>query len=128
MAIPTPTVIATGFADAVGCDYQSSHNRLIVADAGNGKLSAVNVATHAVTVLGTGYHSLDDVVVSRDDVHAYVIDRQAGGVGVLMRVDLADANRIHAHVIANVPNQPGQIALDEAHGFAYVPEFGAGRL
>jgi len=128
MAPPTPTVIATGFADAVGCDYQSSQNRLIVADAGNGKLSAVNVATHAITVLGTGYHSLGDVVVSRDDVHAYVVD-QSGGVGTLMRIDLANANRVHAHVIAAVPNQPGQIALDEAHGFAYMPEFGpAGRL
>lgn len=129
MPIPTPTVIATGFADAVGCDYQPSQNRLIVADAGNGKLSAVNATTHVSTLLGSGYHSLADVVVSKDDVHAYVNDRQAGGVGILMRVDLANADRVHAHVIANVPNQPGQIALDEAHGFAYVPEFApAGRL
>jgi len=129
MAVPTPVVIATGFADAVGCDYQPSQNRLIIADAGNGKLSAVNAATHAVTLLGSGYHSLADVVVSKDDVHAYVNDRQVGTVGTLMRVDLANADRVHAHVIANVPNQPGQIALDEAHGCAYVPEFApAGRL
>jgi hypothetical protein len=129
MPIPTPTVIATGFADAVGCDYQPSHNRLIVADAGNGKLSAVDATTHVSTLLGSGYHSLSDVVVSSDDVHAYVNDRQAGGVGILMRVDLAAADRVHAHVIANVPNQPGQIALDEAHGFAYMPEFAsAGHL
>jgi hypothetical protein len=128
MPVPSPVVIATGFADALGCDYQPSQNRLIVADAGNGKLSAVNATTHVSTLLGSGYHSLADVVVSKDDVHAYVNDRQAGGAGILMRVDLANADRVHAHVIANVPNQPGQIALDEAHGFAYMPEFGAGRL
>src|SRR5260221_12330608 len=46
-----------------------------------------------------------------------------------MRINLAAAGRVHAPVIGNVPNQPGQLALDEAHGFAYMPEFGsAGRL
>jgi hypothetical protein len=126
MPIPTPTVIATGFADALGCDYHELSGRLIIADAGNGTISAVNVTTHVHTVLGTGYHSLDDVVLSVDGVHAYVIDRAAGGVGTLMRVALASANRAAAHVIASLPNQPGQIALDEAHGYAYLPEFRPG--
>ncbi len=41
-----------------------------------------------------------------------------------MRIDLANADRVNAQVICeNVPNRPGQIALDEAHGVAYMAEF-----
>jgi hypothetical protein len=127
MAVPTPVVIATGFADAVGCDYQPSQNRLIVADAGNGKLSAVNATTHATTLLGSGYHSLQDVVVSKDDVHAYVNDRQAGGVGILMRSTWQRQPRARArHRQRAQPARPDASTRRTLCLYAGVP--GAGRL
>jgi hypothetical protein len=76
-------------------------------------------------VLGTGYNQPEDVVLSADDVHAYVTER----TGNLLRVDLNNANRAAATVIASGMTAPHQIVLDEAHHVAYVVEFApAGRI
>ena len=124
MPIPVPTTIATGFSDAAGCAYQRSTDRLLVADAGAGTISAVTAHTHVKTVLGTGYNAPSDIVLSADGVHAYVTENP----GTLLRVTLSSANRAAATVIASGLNGVDQIALDEAHGFAYVVESAASRL
>ena len=77
-------------------------------------------------VLGSGYNQPEDVVLSADDVHAYVTER----TGNLLRVDLNNASRAAATVIASGLTAPHQIVLDEAHHVAYVVEFApaVGRL
>jgi hypothetical protein len=124
MPLPVPTTIASGFADAVGCAYQVSTDRLFVADAGNGTISTVTTHTHVKTVIGTGYNAPSDIVLSADGLHAYVTENP----GTLLRVTLAGANRAAATVVASGLSGVGQIALDEAHGFAYVVEYGASRI
>ncbi len=124
MPLPTPTPIATGFADLFGSAYRLDHDQLLVADAGAGTISAINTHTHVKTVLGTGYHALHDIVLSADGVHAYV----AESPGNLLRVDLSSANRAAASVIASGLNGIDQIALDEPRGVAYVCEFTASKI
>ena len=127
MSVPTPTTIATGFADAAGCAYRRSQDQLLVADNGNGTIASVLVHTHAHSVLGTGYHNPHDIVLSADGIHAYVLE--AGGTGDLLHVDLGTPNRASATVIATGLSQPDQLVVDEAHGYAYVTEFkSAGHL
>ena len=118
--MPTPVSIVTGLAGAVGCDFQSTQNRLIYVEYG-GSLSSLNLAAPAHTVLGSGYTTPEDVKVSQDGVHAYVDER----TGDLVRVSLASANRSAATVIASGMTAPQQIALDEAHNAAYVVEYAA---
>jgi hypothetical protein len=119
MPLPVPTTIASGFADATGSAYRLDHDQLIIVDSGNGTISAVAVHTGVTTVLGTGYNAPGDIVLSADGVHAYVMENP----GTLLRVDLGSANRAAATVIASGLFEPDQIALDEAHGCAYVAEF-----
>ena len=76
-------------------------------------------------VLGTGYTQPEDVAVDAAESHAYVTERS----GNLLRVDLANANRAAATVVASGLTAPHQISLDEAHGYAYLVEFAdPGRL
>jgi DNA-binding beta-propeller fold protein YncE len=76
-------------------------------------------------VLGTGYTHPEDVVVSADGGHAYVTERS----GNLLRVDLANADRVHATVVSSGMTAPHQIALDESRSQAYVVEYAnPGRL
>ena len=124
MPLPVPTTIATGFADLFGSAYRQDHDQLIVADAGAGTITAVNTHTHVKTVLGTGYNSLHDIILSADGVHAYVGESP----GTLLRINLSSANRAAAAVVASGLNGIDQIALDETHGLAYVAEFTAGRI
>src|ERR687883_1664107 len=124
MPLPVPTTIATGFADATGSAYRRDHDQLIVVDSGAGTISAVNAHTHVKTVLGTGYTAPHDIVLSADGVHAYV----AESPGTLLRINLSSANRAAATVIASGLNGIDQIALDEAHGVAYVAEFTASKI
>jgi sugar lactone lactonase YvrE len=93
-------------------------------DSGAGTISAVNAHTHVKTVLGTGYTAPHDIVLSADGVHAYV----AESPGTLLRINLSSANRAAATVIASGLNGIDQIALDEAHGVAYVAEFTASKI
>ncbi|MDX6695678.1 MAG: hypothetical protein QOF02_3281 [Blastocatellia bacterium] len=73
-------------------------------------------------VLGTGYNQPEDIKVTSGGRYAYVTER----TGNLLRVDLTNANRAAAQVITSGLVAPHQIALDEEHGQAYVPEFTGG--
>ncbi len=73
----------------------------------------------AVTVLGTGYQQPEDVRLSMDDIHAYLTERS----GELLRVDLNNANRPAATVIASGMVAPQQLFLDEPHHAAYLVEY-----
>ena len=124
MPLPIPTTIATGFADLSGSSYRVSSDQLYVADAGAGNISAVTAHTHVKTVLGTGFNAPHDVELSVDGLHAYV----AESPGTLLRLSLSNMNRAAATVVAAGLNGVDQIALDEAHGVAYVAEFTGGHI
>lgn len=124
MALPVPITIATGFADLLGSSYRLSADQLYVADAGAGNISAVNAHTHVKTVLGSGYNAPHDVELSVDGLHAYV----AESPGTLLRLSLTNMNRAAATVVAAGLNGIDQVALDEAHGVAYVAEFTGGHI
>ena len=125
MSLPVPTTIATGFGGNVGCAYRRSTDQLLIVDSTSpSTIYAVNAHTHVKTVIGTGYTALHDIALSADGLHAYL----AESPGSLLRVALASANRASATVVASGLNGAEQIALDEAHGFAYVAEFTAGQL
>lgn len=70
-------------------------------------------------VLGTGYVQPEDVVLSGDGLHAYITER----TGALLKVDLNNANRAAATVVAGGMTAPHQIALDEDHGYAFIVEY-----
>jgi len=125
MSLPVPTTIASGFGGIMGCAYRRSTDQLLIVDCTSpSTIYAVNAHTHVKTVVGTGYTALHDIALSADGLHAYL----AESPGSLLRVALANANRAAATVIASGLNGADQIALDEAHGFAYVAEFTAGRV
>jgi hypothetical protein len=124
MPLPVPTAIATGFADLTGSSYRVSTDQLYLADAGANNISAVTAHTHAKTVLGTGYNAPSDVELSVDGVHAYVAEKP----GTLLRLALTNMNRSAATVVASGFNGIDQVALDEAHGVAYVAEFTGGHI
>ena len=75
----------------------------------------------AYAFIGTGYTEPEDVEVSASNTTAYVTERS----GALLRVSLVgpNANRASATVVSSGMTAPHQIALDEAHGAAYVVEF-----
>jgi hypothetical protein len=119
MPLPNPVVIASGFADAVGCCYRQATDQLLVADDGNGQIVAVKGhAPHTRTVLGSGYHGVTDIELSQDGLHAYVADSP----GTFYRVPLSNLNHAAAAVVATGMTNIDQIALDEGHGVAYVCE------
>jgi hypothetical protein len=124
MPLPVPVNIATGFADLTGSCYRLATDQLYVADDGAGNISAVNPHTHAKTVLGTGYNFPSDIELSADGLHAYITENP----GTLLRVSLTNMNRAAATVVASGFNGIDQVALDEAHGFAYVAEFTGGGI
>ena len=124
MPLPVPTTIATGFADLSGSSYRLSTDQLYVADAGAGNISAVTGHTHVKAVLGGGYNAPSDIELSVDGLHAYVAEKP----GTLLRLSLTNLNRAAAIVVASGLNGIDQIALDEAHGSAYVAEFTGGHI
>jgi len=124
MPIPVPVAIATGFDDLVGSSYRVATDQLYAADAGNGELVAVTAHTHVKSVLGTGYNAPSDIELSVDGLHAYVTENP----GTLLRVALGSMNRAAATVVASGMNGIDQVALDEAHGYAYVCEFTGGHI
>ncbi len=118
------TTILTGVGGAIGCDYNASADQLVFVEYA-GKLSAVQTATHAYTVFGTGYTNPEDVKLSTNGSLAYVTERS----GDLVRVTLPNAPRSSAVVIATGMTAPQQMALDEARMQAYVVEYApSGRL
>jgi hypothetical protein len=70
-------------------------------------------------VLGTGYNQPEDIKVTSGGRYAYVTER----AGNFLRVDLTNANRAAAQLVTSGLTAPNQIALDEEHGQAYMPEF-----
>lgn len=124
MPLPIPTTIASGFADLSGCCYRVTTDELYVADDGSDTIVTVTAHTHVKTVVGTGYSGPSDVELSADGVHAYVTDAP----GTLLRLSLSNMNRAAATVVASGFNGIDQVALDEAHGFAYVAEFTGGHI
>jgi hypothetical protein len=69
--------------------------------------------------LGTGYTNPEDIAVCADEKTAYVTER----TGNLLKVDLGNAKRSAAKVIASGMEAPHQIHLDEVHQQAYVVEY-----
>jgi len=121
---PVPVAIATGFDDLVGSDYRVATDQLYATDAGDGEIVAVNGHSGVKAVLGTGYNAPSDIALSADGLHAYVAEKP----GSLLRVSLSSMNRAAATVVASGLNGIDQIALDEAHGYAYVAEFTGGHI
>ena len=79
----------------------------------------------AYRILGTGYQQPEDVALSADGTRAWITER----TGNLLRVELSSPGRSSATVVASGLTAPHQIALDEAHGRAYVVEHASnGRL
>jgi hypothetical protein len=124
MPLPVPTNIATGFADLGGSCYRLATDQLYVADGGSGDIYAVNAHTHAKTLLGTGYNAPSDIELSADGLHAYITENP----GTLLRVSLTSMNRAAATPVTTGLNGVDQVALDEAHGVAYVAEFTGGHI
>ena len=76
-------------------------------------------------VLGTGYNQPEDIVVMPDGVHAFVTER----AGNVLRVNLNNANRAAAQVLASGLTAPHQMQLDAMRNHVYVVEFApSGRL
>jgi hypothetical protein len=76
-------------------------------------------------IVGTGYTTPEDIAVASDENTAYVTER----TGNLLRVNLSNANRSAAVVVASGMQAPQQIYLDELHQQAYVVEYAnPGRL
>ena len=123
MTLPVPTTIATG-GNLSGSYYRINTDQLYLTDGSNGSLIAVTAHTHIKTVLGSGYNIPSDIELSADGLHAYVTEKP----GTLLRVSLTNMNRAAATVVASGLNGIDQIALDEAHGFAYVAEFTGGHI
>jgi hypothetical protein len=75
----------------------------------------------AYAVLGTGYEQPEDVRVSGDGSFAYVTER----AGNLLLVDLSNADRVNATMIASGMNAPQQLFVDQNAGLAYTVEYAA---
>jgi hypothetical protein len=76
-------------------------------------------------LIGIGYTTPEDIAVASDEKTAYVTER----TGNLLRVDLGNANRAAAVVVASGMHAPQQIWLDEVHQQAYIVEYAnPGRL
>lgn len=73
----------------------------------------------AYAVLGTGYEQPEDVRASSDGSFACVTER----AGNLLQVDLSNADRVNATVIASGMNAPQQLFVDENAGLAYTVEY-----
>ncbi len=75
--------------------------------------------------IGSGYTNPEDIAVLANENTAYVTER----AGNLLRVDLSNADRIHAISIASGLTAPQQLWVDEVHNEAYIVEYSnSGRL
>jgi hypothetical protein len=113
-----PTTVFSGLDGAVGCDYRINKNQIVLVEF-DGDIDVVNLSDNSHQIIGTGYQNLEDIKISKDGLHAYITERQ----GNLYKVDLANANRPQAHLVASGMTAPHQIVLDEDHNLAYVVEF-----
>jgi hypothetical protein len=117
MSIPVPTTITTG-TSGTGIAYWRERDLVLLTDSSSTSISAVDMKTHTVTIVGTGYNALHDIELSSDGVHAYVVEVN----GRLLRVPLNNLNRSAATIVAENlgPGGMSQIALDEKRGCAYI--------
>jgi hypothetical protein len=114
------TTIATKLGGARGSAYHPELHQIFFCNWTEGTLGALDVTTGELTVLGTGYQRPEDIVLTADLSTAYITQDD----GTLLRLDLTsdNLNRSEATVVSKDMNLPMQIALDEAHGWAYVVE------
>ncbi|MDB5095079.1 MAG: hypothetical protein JWO85_3180 [Candidatus Eremiobacteraeota bacterium] len=76
-------------------------------------------------VLGSGYTEPEDIIVGPDGRHAFVTER----TGNVLRVDLSNASRAAAQVLASGLTAPHQMQFDGLHNHVYVVEYAPnGRL
>jgi hypothetical protein len=76
-------------------------------------------------VLGSGYANPEDIIVKSDGRHAFVTERS----GTLLRVDLNNASRAMAGVVASGLHAPHQMQFDAGEEAIYLVEYDApGRL
>ena len=76
-------------------------------------------------MIGTGYTNPEDIAVASDEKTAYVTER----AGNLLKINLANANRLAATVLATGLTAPQQIFLDEVNNQVYLVEYAnSGRL
>jgi hypothetical protein len=76
-------------------------------------------------VLGTGYNEPEDIIVGLDGRHAFVSER----TGNILKVDLSNASRAAATVLATGLTAPQQMVFDSVHAHIFVVEYAAaGRL
>ena len=127
MTLPIPHSITPPTSGTYeGCAYWRDHDRLLVANQGDGKIYAlsgisdIGTPVKPVTVAGTGYHTPSDIVLSADGHSAYIAERAGGGN--LLRVPLSNLNYTAATVVAGSLGGGSitQIGLDEMHGFAFL--------
>ncbi len=127
MTLPIPHSISPPTGGTYdGCAYWQDHDKLLVANQGDGKIYALSAISNTsispkpVTVVGTGYNTPSDIMLSADGNTAYISERVGGGN--LLRVPLSNLNRAAATVIASGLGNGSinQIGLDETHGYAFV--------
>ncbi|MGB9177554.1 MAG: hypothetical protein WCB46_12585 [Methanoregula sp.] len=127
MTLPLPHSITPPTGGTYeGCAYWRDHDKLLVANQGDGKIYALSGISKTstipkpVAVVGTGYNTPSDIMLSADGSHAYIAERSGGGN--LLRVPLSNLNRAAATVVAGSLGGGSitQIGLDETHGLAFV--------
>lgn len=75
--------------------------------------------------IGSGYTTPEDIAVASDEKTAFVTER----TGNFLKVNLTNADRLSATVLATNLQAPQQIWLDEVHQQAYLVEYASpGRL
>lgn len=122
--MPPLRTFKTGLTGAIGCDFVPTSGTAVFVDYNAGTIQRIDVAAGTVTVIGSGYGLLEDIVVAPNG-RAYVTERQ----GTLYSVDLANANRASAQVVGSGLTAPQRVALSIDGNRAYIVEYrGAGRL
>jgi len=113
--------IAKGFkGGARGSAYHPELHQIIFCQWDQGTIAAIDAITGEYKVLGSGYQNPEDIVLTADLSTAYITEDE----GNLLRLDFTSDNldRSQAIVVSQGMKLPMQIALDEAHGKAYVVE------
>jgi hypothetical protein len=113
--------IVSGLDGASGGDYSVSLNQYVFVERSAGWIIRFDLGDRTISLIGSGYNEPTDIVIGGGGTHAYVVER--GGGGTLLHVDLSNADRASATVVTTgLGGIVGQLALDEAHGYAYVIE------
>ncbi|NOZ77973.1 MAG: hypothetical protein GXP48_02090 [Acidobacteria bacterium] len=135
VAAVTTTELASGLGAGVGIAYDPTANALYFVEYNSGTLRRMDLVpgcevasppTCAVTTLASGFSHPEDIALDLDSGTGYVTTRDDPGTsGALWKVDLGTGAR--SLVTFNL-GAPQQLALDSAHGTAYVVGYDIGRL